>query len=131
MSAFCRDRSICIFFAPLSSLLQMLITDNFSSGQRQGQNGSAGDFSVHGRIAQPIGSGPRHTQIYSEYISCHLFFSLSESVENQPYTIHELAITLTLQDFPHRQCLLEFNCVRSTIPGSIGYKLDTWLSDCK
>ncbi|KAG0702659.1 Lactonase, 7-bladed beta-propeller-domain-containing protein [Suillus ampliporus] len=51
---------------------------------RLGQNGSAGDFSVHGQIAQPIGSGPRHIQIY----------------ENQLYTIHELASTLTLQDFP-------------------------------
>ncbi|KAG1823198.1 Lactonase, 7-bladed beta-propeller-domain-containing protein [Suillus variegatus] len=51
---------------------------------RLGQNGSPGDFSVHGQIAQPIGSGPRHIQIY----------------ENQLYTIHELASTLTLQDFP-------------------------------
>ncbi|KAG2029247.1 Lactonase, 7-bladed beta-propeller-domain-containing protein [Suillus americanus] len=51
---------------------------------RLGQNGSPGNFSVHGQIAQPIGSGPRHIQIY----------------ENQLYTVHELASTLTLQDFP-------------------------------
>ncbi|KAG2151600.1 Lactonase, 7-bladed beta-propeller-domain-containing protein [Suillus bovinus] len=51
---------------------------------RLSQNGSPGEFSVHGQIAQPIGSGPRHIQIY----------------ENQLYTIHELASTLTLQDFP-------------------------------
>jgi len=51
---------------------------------RLGQDGTPGDFSVHGDIAQPIGSGPRHIQIY----------------ENQLYTIHELASTLTLQDFP-------------------------------
>jgi ribonuclease HI len=31
--------------------------------------------------------------------------SLSESAENQLCTIHELASTLTLQDFPYRQCL--------------------------
>ncbi|KAH7926572.1 putative isomerase YbhE [Leucogyrophana mollusca] len=51
---------------------------------RLGQTDSPGDFAVHGFIQAPIGSGPRHIQIY----------------EGMLYVVHELASTLTLQEFP-------------------------------
>ncbi|KAF9235472.1 Lactonase, 7-bladed beta-propeller-domain-containing protein [Melanogaster broomeanus] len=47
-------------------------------------DGNPGDFAVHGEILQPIGSGPRHIRIR----------------DDQLYTIHELASTLTLQEVP-------------------------------
>ncbi|KAH7890467.1 Lactonase, 7-bladed beta-propeller-domain-containing protein [Phlebopus sp. FC_14] len=47
-------------------------------------DGQPGNFTAHGDIQQPIGSGPRHIRIR----------------DNMLYTLHELSSTLTLQAVP-------------------------------
>lgn len=51
---------------------------------RLGRTGGPGQYTIHGSIPQPAGSGPRHISIYNHRL----------------FTLHELSSTLTVQRIP-------------------------------
>jgi hypothetical protein len=65
-------------------------------------NGNPGDYTIHGEIQQPIGSGPRRIRIRGTP-SSHSVLSMllvDSALDNMLYTLHETASTLTLQEVP-------------------------------
>ncbi|KAJ6455153.1 Lactonase, 7-bladed beta-propeller-domain-containing protein [Mycena sanguinolenta] len=73
---------------------------------RIGQTGGPGDFSIHGFIPQPLGTGPRHMAILDDTI----------------YLLHETANLLTAQlipPYPNGTVTPEFLANATTVPSDV------------